>query len=147
MGINTRPAQLLETIAVKTAVQHALEAAFLSERDLLRLKAIARLYARGLTGGLTWADLLHEAVARALAGTRRCPEDVEIVPFLAGVMRSLRAEYWRQRRREAETFASRDDGQSDAFAAVRDPAGDPERQLAALQQLSALDRLFADDLP
>ena len=30
---------------------------------------------------------------------------------------------------------------------MRDPACDPERQLAALQQLSALDRLFADDLP
>src|SRR3954469_15453771 len=139
MGVTMRPARVLETFAINTAIQRALEAAFLSERDLLRLKVLARLYARGLTGGLTWADLLHEAVARALEGTRRCPEGVEIVSFLAGVMRSLRAEYWRQRRREAETFTSRDDGHTDALAAVRDPACDPERQLAALQQLSALD--------
>jgi RNA polymerase sigma-70 factor (ECF subfamily) len=36
--------------------------AALSEDDLLRLRAIARLRARSLPGGVSWSDLLHEAV-------------------------------------------------------------------------------------
>ena len=43
----------------------------LSEEDLLRLRAIARLRARSLPpGGMTWSDLLHEAVLRARARGR-----------------------------------------------------------------------------
>ena len=33
--------------------------AALSDDDLLRLRAIARLRARGLPGGVAWSDLLH----------------------------------------------------------------------------------------
>ena len=39
--------------------------AALSEEDLLRLRAIARLRARSLPGDMSWSDLLHEAVLRA----------------------------------------------------------------------------------
>src|SRR5712672_4045343 len=45
----------------------------LSDADLVRLKALARLWARGLPGGVGWADVLHEAIARALDGRRRWP--------------------------------------------------------------------------
>ena len=38
--------------------------AALSEEDLLRLRAIARLRARSLPGDMSWSDLLHEAVLR-----------------------------------------------------------------------------------
>jgi len=44
--------------------------AALSEEDLLRLRAIARLRARSLPEGMSWSDLLHEAVLRALTGAR-----------------------------------------------------------------------------
>jgi len=44
--------------------------AALSEEDLLRLRAIARLRARALPGDMSWSDLLHEAVLRALTGAR-----------------------------------------------------------------------------
>ena len=40
--------------------------AALSEEDLVRLRAIARLRARSLPGDMSWSDLLHEAVLRAL---------------------------------------------------------------------------------
>ena len=51
--------------------------AALSGEDLLRLRAIARLRARSLPpGGLTWSDLLHEAVLRALAGDRAQPQQI-----------------------------------------------------------------------
>jgi hypothetical protein len=63
--------------------------AALSEEDLLRLRAIARLRARSLPGGMSWSDLLHEAVLRALTGARPWPPGVPLLAFLAGVMRSL----------------------------------------------------------
>jgi hypothetical protein len=47
--------------------------AALSEEDLLRLRAIARLRARSLPDGMSWSDLLHEAVLRALMGARPWP--------------------------------------------------------------------------
>ena len=40
----------------------------LSADDLLRLRAIARLRARALPGGVAWSDLLHEAGAARLGG-------------------------------------------------------------------------------
>jgi DNA-directed RNA polymerase specialized sigma24 family protein len=69
-------------------------------RLILRLRAIARLRARSLPGGISWSDLLHEAVVRALAGSRPWPPGVPLLAFLAGVMRSLCDEQWRRRRRQ-----------------------------------------------
>jgi len=116
--------------------------AALSDDDLLRLRALARLRARGLPGGVAWSDLLHEAVLRALEGTRRWPPGVPLLAFLAGIMRSLCDEQWRRRRRE--TPLSQPD---DAAATLADGAADadPERVYAATEALAAVDRLFASD--
>lgn len=111
-----------------------------SKTDLLRLKAIARLHARGLPAGIGWTDLLHEAIVRVLDGSRKPPPGLSMVAFLAGVMRSIKAEHWRRLRRDARTFAP-----SAHVDDERDPAPDPERTLAAAEALAALDRLFADD--
>jgi len=74
--------------------------AALSEEDLLRLRAIAKLRARSLPDGMSWSDLLHEAVLRALTGARPWPPAVPLLAFLAGVMRSLCDEQWRRHRRQ-----------------------------------------------
>jgi RNA polymerase sigma-70 factor (ECF subfamily) len=111
--------------------------AALSEDDLLRLRAIARLRARSLPGGISWSDLLHEAVVRALAGTRPWPPGVPLLAFLAGVMRSLCDEQWRRRRRQDTLPAPEGAG----------PADDPERVYAAAEALAAIHRLFASDAP
>jgi DNA-directed RNA polymerase specialized sigma24 family protein len=74
--------------------------AALSQEDLLRLRAIARLRARSLPGGMSWSDLLHEAVLRALTGARPWPPGVPLLAFLAGIMRSLCDEQWRRYRRQ-----------------------------------------------
>jgi RNA polymerase sigma-70 factor (ECF subfamily) len=111
----------------------------LSETDLLRLKAIARLRARGLPGVVGWSDLMNEAFARALDGTRQLPEGLGMIAFLAGIMRSIASEHWRRLRREAGMFASGDE------EGMADPAPDPERSLAAVQALATLDQLFAGD--
>lgn len=134
-----QPKRLAEQIADVLAADTARALAALSEVEMLRLKAIARLRARDLPGDIGWSDLLNEAIARALDGSRRRPYGVGIVVFLAGIMRSIASEHWRRLRREAGIFEM--SGGDEA-----DPAPDPERNLAALQALAALDQLFAGDL-
>ena len=109
--------------------------AALSEEDLLRLRAIARLRARSLPSDLSWSDLLHEAVLRALTGARPWPPGVPLLAFLAGVMRSLCDEQWRRHRRQDHLPAPHDSG----------GAHDPERTCAAAEALAAIQRLFASD--
>ena len=109
--------------------------AALREEDLLRLRAMARLRARSLPGGMSWSDLLHEAVVRALAGVRPWPPDVPLLAFLGGVMRSLCDEQWRRHHRQATLSIPDDAGGSD----------DPERACAAREALVAIHRLFASD--
>lgn len=130
--------------------ESALALELVNETDLLRLKTIARLHARGLPADLSWEDLLQEAITRVLTGARRIPKAVSFVAFVAGVMRSLRSEHWRRvgaggrrdRRAQASSefhsYPSRD-------AALADAVPDPERSLIALEELKAIERLFAGD--
>jgi DNA-directed RNA polymerase specialized sigma24 family protein len=109
--------------------------AALSEEDLLRLRAIAKLRARSLPDGMSWSDLLHEAVLRALTGARPWPPGVSLLAFLAGVMRSLCDEQWRRHRRQDRLPILQGSGEAD----------DPERACAAAEALAAILRLFASD--
>ena len=108
----------------------------LTDADLLRLRAVARLRARNLpSGSVGWPDLLQESVLRALDGSRRWPPEVPLLAFLGGIMRSLCTEHWRRYRREGIVDRMADPS----------PGSDPERSYASAQALAALDRLFADD--
>jgi DNA-directed RNA polymerase specialized sigma24 family protein len=120
----------------------------LSDVDLLRLKAIARAWARGLPDGLGWADVLNEAIARVLDGSRRWPPGVPLLAFLSGVMRSICDDYWRRARRDLGLLVRFEDF-VDLAAPGEDTEStpDPERVLAAGQALAAVDRLFAGDPP
>jgi DNA-directed RNA polymerase specialized sigma24 family protein len=126
----------------------ALALDLLSEFDLLRLKTIARLYARGLPPDVAWDDLLQEALTRVLVGSRRQPEGVAVVAFVAGIMRSLKSEHWRRALqgsgRRNSVRIDRASGESREVA-LTDPAPGPERSLSARQELTAIERLFADD--
>jgi RNA polymerase sigma-70 factor (ECF subfamily) len=117
----------------------------LSDADLVRLKALARLWTRGLPDSIGWADVLHEAIARALDGSRKWPPDVPILAFLSGIMRSICDDQWRRARRDAEILV-RDEDLADLCAPgdeVKSPG--PERIVAAAQSLAAVDQLFAGD--
>jgi DNA-directed RNA polymerase specialized sigma24 family protein len=117
----------------------------LADADLVRLKTLAQLWARGLPAGVSWADVLHEAIVRALDGSRKWPPDVPIVAFISGIMRSICDDHWRRARREAEVLVH-DDELADVCASgegVKWPL--PERIVAAAQSLAAIDRLFAAD--
>jgi len=132
----------------RTPAAHALALQLVTKMDLLRLKSVARLHARGLPPEVGWTDLLQEAFARVLDGSRQSPEGVPMVAFLAGVMRSIRSEYCRRARRAAarlpQMLAELDLAGS-AEAEAGDPRPDPERSLIAMQQLARIQRLFADD--
>jgi RNA polymerase sigma-70 factor (ECF subfamily) len=126
----------------------ALALELVTEMDLLRLKSIARLYARGLPPDVSWDDLLQEAITRVLTGKRVRPEDVPMVSFLGGVMRSLRADHIRRARHGVD----RDDplwlqqSSEDVFdLELLDPTSDPERALIAVEELDKIRQLFADD--
>ncbi|MGA2043755.1 MAG: sigma-70 family RNA polymerase sigma factor [Roseiarcus sp.] len=128
--------------AVESATSVARALADLTETDLLRLQALARLRARGLPDGASWSDLLHEAIVRALDGSRRWPPGLPFLVFMAGVMRSLCGEIWRRQRREAELIVLRNEVETREPAC---PGPDQERVLAAAEAVRALLRLFADD--
>jgi RNA polymerase sigma-70 factor (ECF subfamily) len=127
--------------------ESALALKLVSEMDLLRLKAIARLHARGMPPDVGWEDLLQEALTRVLTGARRIPGGVAPVAFIAGIMRSLRSQHWRRfgaaRRRKGAPAESR--AYRTRELALRDTAPDPERSLIAAEELAAIERLFAGD--
>jgi len=132
----------LDVILEKTPAARALALELVTRMDLLRLKVIARLHARGLPAEIDWSDLLQEAIARVLDGSRPKPEGVPVVAFLAGVMRSIKTDHWRRARRKARQLPKLlvdldTDEHADAF--------NPEHSLTAIQQLALIHQLFADD--
>ncbi len=132
----------------KPPADRALALKLVTDCDLLRLKVIARLHGRSLPPDVSWADLLQEALARVLDGSRAIPPDVPPVAFLAGVMRSIKAEHWRRRRRATEeqpALASEYQVVAAESVDACDPQPDPERWLIAAQQLQAIGTLFAQD--
>jgi DNA-directed RNA polymerase specialized sigma24 family protein len=128
------------------ATDTALALKLVSEDDLLRMKTIARLYARGLPPDVAWDDLLQEAFTRIITGKRVRPEGIGAVAFLAGIMRSLRADHLRRAHR-ADRQALRFDQRADESREVElcDPNSGPEQWLIAQQQLTAIEQLFVDD--
>lgn len=134
------------TAAGRTAADAASAIEALSETDLVRLKALAQLWSRGLPGGLGWADVLHEAIVRVLDGSRVWPFGVPMLAFLSGVMRSIRDDYWRRVRHEQRLLVSRDDpSQGGSSADPVDEVSDPERVAVAVTGLAEIFRLFAGD--
>jgi RNA polymerase sigma factor (sigma-70 family) len=148
MSIRMPPSKLQFTgLPRRSPAAQALELNLVTRMDLLRLKAIARLYARGLPPEVGWSDLLQEAFARLLDGSRKCPAGLALTTFLGGVMRSLRAQHCRRARQLSARLprASVEFDPGEACGEAYDPAPDPERNLAALQELARIERLFRDD--
>jgi DNA-directed RNA polymerase specialized sigma24 family protein len=119
--------------------------AALSNADLLRLNALARLWTRGMPETMSWADVLQEAIARALDGSRKWPSGVPILAFLSGVMRSICDDHWRRTAREARVIVHSSDAADTRLEEVSAGHPDPERVLAAAQALSDIYDLFAGD--
>ena len=137
-----------EMVPVQPPADRALALKLVTDCDLLRLKVIARLHGRSLPPDVSWADLLQEAFARVLDGSRAIPPGVPAVAFLAGVMRSIKAQHWRSRRRAVQqqpVLATEYQLVAPETAEACDPQPDPERWLIAAQQLQAIGTLFIQD--
>jgi RNA polymerase sigma-70 factor (ECF subfamily) len=118
----------------------------LSDADLVRLKALARLWSRKLPAGHGWAEVLHEAIARALDGSRKWPPGVPLVNFLSGIMRSIcDDQLWRARRERDVLVRCEDPDDLCIWGEETRSSPDPERVLAATQALVAIHQLFAGD--
>jgi DNA-directed RNA polymerase specialized sigma24 family protein len=104
-------------VVENTAADVARAVHSLSDADLVRLKALARLWARGMPRGLSWSDILHDAIVRALDGSRKWPAGVSLLAFLSGVMRSICADTWRREQLDAD------------FAVLCPPAMEPNPPL------------------
>ncbi|KMO27118.1 hypothetical protein VP06_31705 [Methylobacterium aquaticum] len=91
--------------------------------------------------GTDWPDILHEAIVRALDGTRRWPRGVPVLVFLAGCMRSIEHDL---RRRQTYERLSRAQLSREHDPADRE-GSDPERAIAAAQALGAIVSLFSGD--
>lgn len=114
----------------------------------LRLRKIAVVYSRG--GRLDDEDLLQEAFARALDGSRNCPVQVDIVKFLAEVMHSIASDSAKTRVRRPELQAL---PLADETGLLFDPPDcrlNVEQASEAAQETewikTAILELFADDL-
>jgi RNA polymerase sigma-70 factor (ECF subfamily) len=59
----------------------------LTDAQWIRLRKVSAYFS--WVPNLTGDDLLQEALCRALAGSRKCPRDVDLVRFLVEVMRSV----------------------------------------------------------
>lgn len=131
-----------------TPADAALELNVVSKVDLLRLKTIARIHARGLPPDVGWADLLQEAFARILDGSRQRPEGISLVVFVAGIMRSLKSAHWRRalrRSRHSEAALSYQEAAGPEGHELADPSPNPERLVSAMQELVAINKLFEGD--
>ena len=121
----------------------------LSAADLRRLEKIARLRVIGLHD-LDWQDLLHDAVARLLDGSRKCPRGLSLVVFLRETMRSIASDHWRRRHArpillEAELPRTEGEEVSGIVESAPDLIADPEREAAAAETLTKLEAVFQND--
>ena len=82
----TTPEPASDRLSV-SEVEEAIDA--LTDADWVRLKKVSIIYARNRK--LCPGDLLQEAFASVLDGSRKCPRDVAMVRVLGGIMRSLRS--------------------------------------------------------
>jgi DNA-directed RNA polymerase specialized sigma24 family protein len=120
----------------------------LTRDDLLRLRQFAVWRMRGLGrngGGRDHEDLIQEAVVRTVAGDRRWNQRaVTLAAHLVGAMRSI-SNHWAT---EVSVRAGEGLPDSAGVALIEQLASaaiDPETELAAKQEIKAIEKLLAGD--
>lgn len=124
----------------------------LREPDILKLLefAHARLYKSGAVAPME--ELISESVSRILSGRRNWRRDMDTVPFIFGVMKSISDEFLK--RREASLVIPESDipgaDPSGEGLLERSTRDDPElsvqeRAISAQEKLLRVEELFNDD--
>lgn len=91
--------------------------------DKLKLSAIEAIKRRGT--GLGAGELVHEAVCRALMGSRNCPRGIPFMAFLVETMRSIAYHERKKYRRSAPLTAVPHSGGAAEGSQADPPATDP----------------------
>jgi hypothetical protein len=134
--------------ALRTATEFADEVRALSVADWLRLRKAARYYSR--PARMESADLLQEAFARAVQGSRNCPVDVTPVQFLKQTMRSIANGVVESPRHKVVLVPIAKDGPALRGGELVDPTPNPEavaiEQQSDTAMVAELIALFADDV-
>ena len=118
----------------------------LGKTDLIRLRRAGRIYAFGLDCELD--DLLGDAVMLALSGSRSCPRDMAVLPFLVGIMRSRASALRQSVRRKGITLSldsERHGATTDLPALRTTPHDDLNVAEEHAARMRSLETLFADD--
>lgn len=145
--MNARSMRACEGEAIATTDEVAQALATLSGPDVARLNLLAKVRAR-YAPGLDWRDLLHDAIDKVLDGTRKWPRDVQFLPFMREVMRSLASEHRRKWTQgpvttEADLQIPRDGSSLLAGAPSEHPGAD--RNVEAQQLVDMVRALFDHD--
>jgi len=119
----------------------------LSPVEIARLNMIARIRARHAPS-LEWRELLHDAIDKALSGSRKWPRHLPFLVFMRETMRSQASEHRRKATfglvtTEAD-LAARTDGES-VIGQAPSRAPSQERDVFARQALNHVLSLFAGD--
>lgn len=135
-------ASLLTQVEVKRSIS------LLTAADWLRLHKVARAFCRD--AAFEADDLLQEAFQRALDGTRHCTRTLDIVHFLAGVMRSIASDWRKARKRRPEmNLVTQTGALREVVLQVRDNSPVAEEVLAVNEEAgrlqAAIFALFVDD--
>lgn len=113
----------------------------LTGAEALKLEQIARRFVAPCDA----ADLMQEAFSRILEGSRNWPADLEFLPFMVQVMRSIASTERRKADRRPELHVVPRHGEQLTFDAVADPNGTPEDMIGEWDELAAAKELFAND--
>lgn len=136
----------MDSVLSREEIEQAIRT--LPEAGMVRLRRIATACCPGRPQDAK--DLLQEAFARALSGSRKCPRHVDVVRFLAEAMHSISSDAAKERQRHPELqavslFAS------DGMLALDPPdcSANAEQQLASDGEVKRITRaivaLFDDD--
>lgn len=126
-------------------IRHALGE--LTDAQMARIEKSARIFSRHPTSP---DDLIQTAFERALAGTRKCPRDLPLDRFFAGVIRSI-ADGEANRIENTQEMVPVEEDASPESAGVtpRDPKPDVETRMVADAQYKSMQNaildLFGDD--
>jgi DNA-directed RNA polymerase specialized sigma24 family protein len=118
----------------------------LADDEFSHLMRRARMYSR--ICGISADDLLQEAYARALDGSRTCGRDVNIVDFLRGVMRSLASQESEARKsgfRPAAVIVNGESTLPDVAADIVTPEQAAVSAIDDVQMLAKIDQMIASD--
>jgi len=144
MVIPAAPAEVAELVLSVAEVTDGIRN--LSDAEQIKFKRASQYL--GGAGARPPADLRHEAIRRAIAGSRKCPRYLPVVAFLIGTMRSIAHADRKALKRTSRTPSLADPSSSTILDAA-DPRIGPEEATLRNDDIAEMKarvlRLFEDD--